>query len=219
MADNPIVTITDKALGKINEIRGLEPDGDELALGIRIVGAQAGEFQYEMAMMRIADINDASTTEKHDDLVTFYPSDSIEMLRGATLDLSRDLLNPGLVIDNPNSPTPVDPAGGADRDLSGPVEQQIIEVLRTEINPAVASHGGSSELVAFEEGTAYLRLGGGCQGCGMATATLKQGIEATLRRYIPEVKSVVDVTDHAAGTNPYYEPATAGGHSHAGHSH
>ncbi len=208
MPDDPILTITDKALAKINEIRRQEPDGDELALGIRITGVEGTRFAYEMAMVRLDAIGATSITEQHGDLVAFYPADSVDMLRGATLDMSRDLLNPGLTIDNPNSPSPAvrDP-GAPPPDLSGPVETQIAEVLRSQINPAVASHGGYAELVAFEEGTAYLRLGGGCQGCGLATVTLSQGIETTIKAAVPEVLRVVDVTDHAAGTNPYYQGA------------
>ena len=56
-------------------------------------------------------------------------------------------------------------------------------------------------------GTAYLRLGGGCQGCGMASVTLNQGIEVAITEAVPEIDDVVDVTDHASGSNPYFEPA------------
>ena len=75
------------------------------------------------------------------------------------------------------------------------------------INPAIAAHGGFGEIVAVEEGTVYVRLGGGCVGCGMANVTLSQGIESTLHQVIPEVVKVVDVTDHDSGENPYYEQA------------
>jgi len=79
-------------------------------------------------------------------------------------------------------------------------------VLDEKINPAVASHGGHVDLVAVEGETAYLRFGGGCQGCGMASATLKNGVEKTLFAEVPQVTKVMDVTDHASGKNPYYEP-------------
>jgi Fe/S biogenesis protein NfuA len=64
-----------------------------------------------------------------------------------------------------------------------------------------------AEVVAVEDNTVYVRLGGGCQGCGMAAVTLSQGIEETIRSNVPEITKVVDVTDHAEGTNPYYEQA------------
>jgi Fe/S biogenesis protein NfuA len=83
----------------------------------------------------------------------------------------------------------------------------IIAVLEEEINPAIASHGGRADLVAVEEDVAYLRLSGGCQGCGMAAATLSQGIEVAILEAVPEIKKVADVTDHASGSNPYFEAA------------
>jgi Fe/S biogenesis protein NfuA len=81
-------------------------------------------------------------------------------------------------------------------------------VLRDQINPAIAMHGGWAELVEVDGTTAYLRLGGGCQGCGMAAMTLRHGIERAIRAAVPEIADIIDVTDHASGANPYYEPST-----------
>ncbi|NIV57136.1 MAG: hypothetical protein GWN07_23930, partial [Actinobacteria bacterium] len=63
----------------------------------------------------------------------------------------------------------------------GPVADRIREVLDTQINPAIAGHGGFAELVAVEDDTAFLRMGGGCQGCGLAQVTLSQGIEVAIK--------------------------------------
>ncbi len=98
----------------------------------------------------------------------------------------------------------------ASRDY-GPVDDDLIyaaveEIFREQINPAVARHGGRVELVDVQDATVVVRMRGGCQGCGMAQATLRQGIEAALREAIPEIKGIKDITDHAAGTNPYYAP-------------
>jgi Fe-S cluster biogenesis protein NfuA len=82
--------------------------------------------------------------------------------------------------------------------------QTVIEDL---INPALAMHGGLVELVGVEDGVVSMRMSGGCQGCGAAQLTMAQGIEMLLRDEIPEVSKVVDVTDHAAGENPFYAPA------------
>jgi Fe-S cluster biogenesis protein NfuA len=87
------------------------------------------------------------------------------------------------------------------------VREKIQKLFETQINPNVASHGGYVELIDFRDNNVYLRMGGGCQGCGMADVTLKQGIETLIREEIPEVWQVLDVTDHAGGSNPYYEPA------------
>jgi Fe/S biogenesis protein NfuA len=90
-------------------------------------------------------------------------------------------------------------------DLEGPLADQIAQVLAESVNPAIAAHGGRAELVSVDGSTAYLKLAGGCQGCGMAQVTLKQGIERILLEAIPEISEVVDVTDHAAGSDPYYQ--------------
>jgi Fe-S cluster biogenesis protein NfuA len=83
----------------------------------------------------------------------------------------------------------------------------IDDLLAREINPAVASHGGWVELIDVKKNNVYIRLGGGCQGCGAADVTLKQGIEKAIRGLAPSVGEILDTTDHAAGRNPYYSPA------------
>ena len=92
-------------------------------------------------------------------------------------------------------------------DLSGDVAQRVMMVLDRQINPSIAAHGGHAELVAVEDETAYLRLSGGCQGCSMATVTLGQGIEVAIKELVPEITRVLDVTDHASGSSPYFEAA------------
>jgi Fe-S cluster biogenesis protein NfuA len=84
------------------------------------------------------------------------------------------------------------------------IRARVEHLLETQINPAVASHGGWVELLGVQANNVFLQLGGGCQGCGMADVTLKQGIETLLREEIPELGDVLDQTDHAAGRNPYY---------------
>ena len=88
--------------------------------------------------------------------------------------------------------------------LETPEGRAVLQVLEERINPAVASHGGRIQLIDVRDHTAYLRLEGGCQGCGSADVTLKQGIETEILSSVPTIQRVLDVTDHAAGTNPYY---------------
>ncbi len=82
---------------------------------------------------------------------------------------------------------------------------RVDEIFREQVNPAIASHGGRVDLIDIEDGVVVVRMMGGCQGCGMANATLRNGIEATLKRHIPEITGVRDITDHASGTSPYYK--------------
>lgn len=82
--------------------------------------------------------------------------------------------------------------------------QQIESFLKDQVNPSLSMHGGWAELKGLDTGKAYILMGGGCQGCGQSQATLKEGIEVALKEQFSFIQSVIDVTDHAAGTNPYY---------------
>ncbi|EKD41983.1 MAG: hypothetical protein ACD_73C00409G0003 [uncultured bacterium] len=82
---------------------------------------------------------------------------------------------------------------------------RVTEIINEKVNPGVASHGGVVELVDVKFNDIYLKMGGGCQGCSSAAATVKQGIEQILRKELPYLGNVIDVTDHEAGTNPYFK--------------
>lgn len=84
-------------------------------------------------------------------------------------------------------------------------KEKIQYLIDRQINPGVAEHGGSVGVVAVKDNILYLRLYGGCQGCGAADFTLKQGIETIVKRAVPEVSQIVDLTNHSAGINPYYQ--------------
>jgi Fe/S biogenesis protein NfuA len=128
-------------------------------------------------------------------------ADSVERMRGATLDVpSRDGQG-GLVIRNPNRPNPL---SGRDIELTGDIADKVRQLLMEAINPSLASHGGYADLVGVEDTTVFLSMGGGCQGCAMSAATLREGIQVAIKEAIPEVTDIVDVTDHDAGASPFY---------------
>jgi Fe/S biogenesis protein NfuA len=204
VAVTDVLTISPEAQQKVLEVRNGEPEPEHMVLWVEVNGEQAGAYTYLMEFRSESELADDVLVEREDELAIAIPSESIDLLRGATL-----AFNGGMVMQNPNRPLP--PAAQvADRppaDLSGPVALAVIKVLEEQINPAIASHGGSAELVAVENSIAYLRLGGGCQGCGMASVTLSQGIEVAILDMVPEITEIVDVTDHGSGANPYYEAA------------
>jgi Fe/S biogenesis protein NfuA len=204
-AATPLVTVTDTAREKVRGVRANETAPDTLALWLEVSGESAGAYTYDMYFKPLDEAADDDVVQGHDDLSLVITADSVDKVRGATL----DFVGSGMVMQNPNRPS-VSPAVGASRpqaDLSGPVAQRVSQVLEEQINPAIAAHGGMAELVAVEDSIAYLRLGGGCQGCGMAAVTLGQGIEVAILDSVPEITEVVDVTDHASGDNPYFESA------------
>ena len=201
----PVLTITDSARDKIVEVRAAEAEPDALALWVEITGEQSGAFTYSMELRPLDDAGSDEVVQRHDDLSVVIAGPSIELLAGATLDFG----SAGMVMQNPNKPAPPSVARPdmPEPDLSSPVAQTIVRVLDEQINPSIASHGGRADLVAVAENAAYLRLSGGCQGCGLASVTLSQGIEVAILEAVPEIERVVDVTDHASGSNPFYESA------------
>jgi Fe/S biogenesis protein NfuA len=202
-----VLTVTSAARGVVLDARSQEADAERLALWVEVTGAREGAYTYDIYFQAAADAGPGDTVGEDDGLAVVVPESSVARLVGARLDWSDDG-DGGLVIVNPN--TPPRPEAFADRppvDLTSELAQRVLKVLDDQVNPSIAMHGGHADLVAVEEGVVYVRLSGGCQGCGLAAVTLSQGIEVALRDSVPEIVSVVDVTDHASGANPFYEPA------------
>jgi Fe/S biogenesis protein NfuA len=89
-------------------------------------------------------------------------------------------------------------------DERAPLEDRVRRVIERRLNPVVATHGGNVVLVEIRDGAALLEMGGGCKGCGMAAVTMTEGIRRVLLTTFPELRDVVDVTDHLAGIDPFY---------------
>jgi Fe-S cluster biogenesis protein NfuA len=111
----------------------------------------------------------------------------------------------GTAIRNFLNPPPEVPEG--DRLPSEEVRRRVQQVLDEQINPGVASHGGFVEIIDVQDDNVFIRMGGGCQGCGAADVTLKMGVERLIRQEVPQVREILDTTDHAGGSNPYYAPS------------
>ena len=203
----PMLAITNAAYDKVMGflLQGAEPERQ--AMWLEVTGTSGNQWTCSLALKPLDAAAPYDAVVRHRDLAIVVPERDFDKVRGATIDwLDDPFAGGGLRVDNPNTPSP---AIGAPppADLSGDVPQRVIQVLDQQVNPSIAAHGGRAELVAVEQGTAYLRLGGGCQGCAMATVTLSQGIETAILQAVPEITSVVDVTDHQTGTNPYFETA------------
>lgn len=123
---------------------------------------------------------------------------SAARMQGSTVDWVEGDAGTGFEVRNPNA------RKLGEAEPTGDLAERVKQVLEERVNPGVASHGGSISLVDVDGTDIYLELGGGCQGCGMARVTLKQGVEKMLREAIPDLGQVHDITDHAAGTDPFY---------------
>jgi Fe-S cluster biogenesis protein NfuA len=99
------------------------------------------------------------------------------------------------------------PAAGSGGTADDALYERVADLFDQQVNPMVARHGGRVELIDVQDAVVMVRMAGGCQGCGMADVTLRQGIEAMLQQHVPEVRGVVDITDHTAGSNPYFAAA------------
>lgn len=202
-----MLAVTNAAYEKVMGFLLQEAGPAGQALWLEVTGTSANQWTYGLSLKPLDAAAPYDAIVRHRDLAIVVPERDFDKVRGATIDWTEDPFGTsGLRVDNPNTPSP---AIGAPppADLSGDVPQRVIQVLEQQVNPSIAAHGGSAELVAVEQGAAYLKLGGGCQGCAMATVTLSQGIEAAIIQAVPEITSVVDVTDHQSGTNPYFEAA------------
>jgi Fe/S biogenesis protein NfuA len=222
-----LLAITASALQRVQAFSGAEPDPSERVLSVRVTGAANGEYVCALSLEPVAKMRAGDAVQHDGDLTIVVAHDSVVQLRGATIDWSDEPLHSGFVVLNPNKPPPpprflptlpmspgvgpAAPSAGSSTTAGAGLDTEaalrVMAVLDREVNPSIASHGGHAELAGIEGSTAYLRLGGGCQGCGMATVTLSQGIEVAITRAVPEIDRVVDVTDHASGTNPYFEQA------------
>ena len=212
MTDEFKFNIGDSAVSKILELKEQEPGDKDYALFLQIDGVHENQFTYDLSFLDLEAVKSDDKRVDFKNLAVVVANKDIENFNGASLEMSDDPAVPGLTMDNPNTPSPAMFGNPDDLpELKGELAEKVQQVLENQINPAIASHGGAAQLVGVENQDVYLRLGGGCQGCGMAQVTLQQGIEASLREAIPEIGNIIDATDHASGENPYFESSS---HSH-----
>jgi len=187
----PVVRLTDKAIAKVQAFAGQHPEAGDKHLRIYIQGGSRASYEYGFTFDE-SQLGDEII--RQDPIQVLVDPYSAMYLRGSQVDFVEDLRGSGFVVENPNKP-PL---------LLDPIAERIQTLIQERINPGIASHGGWVSLIDYEDGRVFVQLGGGCQGCGMVDVTLKQGIEQILKQEVPEVHEVLDTTDHASGTNPYY---------------
>jgi len=193
-----MITITDNAKQKFLSI--LENENRQ-GHGMRVT-AQRGmsPFAVDYGIAFVEPEHEDTDDEVIDagEFKVYIDSQSVPLAEGATVDYVSGLNESGFKITNAKTAAAPNP--------TGPVAEKIQQIIDSKVNPGVATHGGHVSLVDVKEDIAYLKFGGGCQGCGMVDVTLKQGVEVMLKEAVPELKGVMDVTDHADGQNPYYQP-------------
>lgn len=194
-----IITITDDALAELVKLRESEEDAASLGLRLEIVSGPGEDFKYDLSLDEFRKAAFTDEVRTHSGMKVIIPAKDVELLEGAILDYSS---TGGLVIRNPNKPSiPMIEGLVNDDALSAEIEA----IVATEVNPALAAHGGFVTFAGHDEaGTAYLTMGGGCHGCSMSKVTMLEGVQTTLVEKVEGIQRVRDMTDHQSGENPFY---------------
>ena len=190
-----LVSLTDAAVAKLREVIEKYPE-PVAGLRLKIVGRTAKSFEHALTVVEQGSEPVGDAVVDYDGLRVFVEEANREDLDGVRIHYAEKGEGvSGLEFENPNPP------------WADPLSARVQQVVDEQINPAIASHGGFVTLLDVRGKRVYIEMGGGCQGCGMADVTLKQGIEVAFREAVPEIEEIIDSTDHASGDNPYYQPS------------
>ncbi len=190
-----MLTFTDKARAMVLSFAEYM---DEPTLRIAMTGSPLSP-EYDFALVDESP-SETDVVLEEEGFRVLVDAASAKKMEGGTVEWTETDTGAGFEVRNPNV------RGLGQVEPTGDLAARVKQVLERRVNPAVAGHGGEIHLVDIEDDVVYIEMSGGCQGCGLAAVTLKQGVEKMLREEIPEIAGVVDATNHARGTNPYYQP-------------
>lgn len=191
-----ILTLTEDACDRFRSFRRMHGDV-RAAIRITVHPEAPVESKYELEFVDQSSATADDVQVVHDDLVFLLDPRSSALLQRTRIDYRQGMWSSGFQFENPNQVAV----------MTDPLAERIQKVIDEQIAPMVAAHGGRVRLVDVRAQRAFVQFGGGCQGCGLAPVTLKQGVVAALSKAVPEIVEIVDVTDHASGENPYYPQA------------
>jgi Fe/S biogenesis protein NfuA len=187
-------------LAKDTVLRFMDMQGQNgLAVRVQVASPSPLDPRYEISIIEPDDRSDDDVVFGGYDFDVVMEPESAKLLDGASIDWIETLNESGFKVENPN----LAPIGS--KPLEGPMADRVRQAIDQFVNPGVAQHGGHVTLVEVRDNIVYVQMGGGCQGCGMASVTLSQGIERILRDHVPEIEGIQDVTDHGDGQNPYFQ--------------
>jgi Fe/S biogenesis protein NfuA len=191
-----VITFTEQARERV--LAFMEMEDGELVVRIEVLDSSPLAPRYDLALIEASESGEADETLDGGGFGLVVDPESAVLLEGATVDWVETIQGSGFKVENPN----IKPIGEATPD--GPLAERVKHVIEYQINPSIAGHGGAVTLVDVRDDVIYLEMQGGCQGCGMAAVTLAQGIRRILMETLPEIRDIVDVTNHDAGASPYY---------------
>jgi len=191
-----VVTFTEEARAHV--VAFLAEESEPLAVRIEVLDSSPLAPQYDLALIEESEKDSNDQVYEQGGFEVVVPRSSVDLLQGATVAWVESMQGSGFKVENPN----IVPIG--EGMAEGPLADRVKHVIEMQVNPAIASHGGSVTLIEVRDDVVYLEMMGGCQGCGMAAVTLAQGIRRIIMESVPDVRDIVDVTNHDAGDNPYY---------------
>ena len=201
-----MITFTDHARDVVLSFLG-KSEGELEALRISIRdGSPALAPNFDLTLVALGERGEDEREVDMGGFSVLVHETAVDRLEGATIDYVDRVNESGFEVRVRDTA----PANGAEappkRDgttLTGEIADRVREVLDNEVNPAIATHGGMISLIDVHDTEISVEMSGGCQGCALSRATLRQGVERMLREAVPELTAVHDVTDHASGENPY----------------
>ncbi len=200
MSDSAKLPVAFTDIAKDTILRFMDMHGDDdLALRVQVASPSPLDPRYEISIIESGDRTAQDVVFEGSGFDVVMEPETAKLLNGARIDWIETLNESGFKVENPN----LVPIGS--KPLEGPMADRVRQAIDQFVNPGVAQHGGHVTLVDVRDNIVYLRLGGGCQGCGMASVTLSQGIERILRDQVPEIEGIEDVTNHSAGQDPYFQ--------------
>lgn len=201
-----IIEISPAAVSKIKELIDSRGKG-EMAVRVILRGRlPGGGFQSEFKFVPPDSVTPLDVVQQTGEFLMFFDENSAMSIEGAKVDFDERKYSTGFHIEYPEQVAD-NPAAWRRKDWVDPIAIAVQAVIDEQINPGIAAHGGWAVLENVDGDTAIIEMGGGCQGCGLSEVTLRQGIEKLIKHHVPEIKHVVDQTEHAAGTKPYYAPS------------
>jgi len=198
-----MLTFTDRAREVVRSFMD-QSDGELEALRISMRDGSPVAPRFDLTLISMDERAEDEREIDGGGFPVLVREDEAERLEGATVDYVERVNESGFEVRaGPQAPTA---AAAAPGEPGGELADRVRHVLGTRINPAIASHGGVIGLVDVRGTEVFVEMGGGCQGCALSRMTLKQGVERMLKEALPEITAVHDVTDHASGVTPYYQP-------------
>ena len=189
------IRFSEVAREKLMEVLTGYPE-EVAGLRLKINGRTSDGFEHVLTIVEKGYEPEGDAQIEYPDFRLYVEGGRLDDLKGTSIHYEFKGPNvSGLEFDNPN---PV---------WRDPIAQEIQRIFDEQVNPQIAAHGGYVQLLEVQGSKAYIEMGGGCQGCGMANVTLKQGVEVAVKEQLPEIDELIDVTDHQSGDNPYYKPS------------